>query len=188
MRLIEAEVVLKLRSQSPEFDIDKFATLFDPQTPPASPDLPPIFNQSKPTASICSTSFRLTHKHGLPSGRSVKDAPALPTPGSADSEFGCFISVPPAQDPLSESFFPSSPPGSSQLGSITAPIPSAAGLSISSSTSSPNSTQAPTPKPAPPFPTHYAHPYPQFQLRFLWEIRGRCEEKGNDGARKGLFG
>ncbi|KIM74762.1 hypothetical protein PILCRDRAFT_14200 [Piloderma croceum F 1598] len=161
----------------PESDIDKFATLFNPQTPPASPDLPPIFTQSKPTASIRSSSFRLAHKHGLASGRSDKDkdSAAVTTPGSADSDFGCFVSVPPAQDPLSESFFPSSPPGSSQFGSITAPIPSAARLSVSSSTSSPNSTQAPTPKPAPPFPhttrTHTQNPSLDFFGKFVEDAK-----------------
>jgi hypothetical protein len=162
-----------------ESDIDKFATLFNPQTPPASPDFPPIFTQSKPTASIRSSSFRLTHKHGLASGRSDKDKdkniPAVATPGSADSEFGCFVSVPPAQDPLSESFFPSSPPRSSQFGSITAPIPSAAGLYVSSSTSSPNSTQAPTPKPAPPIPhttrTHTQNPSLDFFGKFVEDAK-----------------
>ncbi|KIM81888.1 hypothetical protein PILCRDRAFT_8534 [Piloderma croceum F 1598] len=102
--------------------------------PPASPDLNPIFTQS---TSIRSSSFRLTHKYGLASGRSDKDkdkdSPTLPTPGSADSEFGCFVSVPPAQDPLSESLVLYSLPGSSQFGSIT--TPSTGGLSVSTSTS-----------------------------------------------------
>lgn len=81
-----------------ESDIDKFATLFSPQTPPASPNLKPIFPDSKPTT----TSHSQTNL-----GHSKQQS--LVTPSSAGSDFGSFVSVPPTQDPLSESFFPTSP-------------------------------------------------------------------------------
>ncbi|KAH7924100.1 hypothetical protein BV22DRAFT_1035518 [Leucogyrophana mollusca] len=68
-----------------ESDIDRFATLFSPATPPASPV--PIFGGGVPTTSATA---QRPHQHR--------------THGSADSEFGSFVSVPPTQDPLSFSF------------------------------------------------------------------------------------
>ncbi|KAG8215521.1 TLD-domain-containing protein [Butyriboletus roseoflavus] len=63
-----------------EADIDRFATLFSPATPPATPTL---------TATV-----QLPPIDG-PTTRARKS-----TQGSADSDFGAFVSVPPSQDPL----------------------------------------------------------------------------------------
>src|SRR5882724_7508573 len=86
----------------PESDIDKFATLFNPQTPQIS--RPYSLNQNKRLlfAPVASDLLGRFDKD--------KDIPALSAPGSADSEFGSFVSLPSTQDPLSESFFPYSPP------------------------------------------------------------------------------
>ncbi|KIK52032.1 hypothetical protein GYMLUDRAFT_50101 [Collybiopsis luxurians FD-317 M1] len=60
----------------------KFATLFSPPTPRASPDLPSDFIFKSPTRPIVQ----------------------YQAPSSPDSEFGSFISVPPSEDPLAVSF------------------------------------------------------------------------------------
>jgi hypothetical protein len=65
-----------------ETDINRFATLFTPATPPATPT--PIFRDQHPTTT------RPQHHRN----RTV----------SAESEFGAFVSVPAAQDPLSFDF------------------------------------------------------------------------------------
>ncbi|KAG1727275.1 TLD-domain-containing protein [Suillus paluster] len=65
-------------------EIDRFATLFAPATPPATPT--PVFRDQPPTT----TTTRPQH-HRI---RTV----------SADSDFGAFVSVPAAQDPLSFDF------------------------------------------------------------------------------------
>jgi len=78
-------------------------------------------------------------------------------------------------------------PGSSQFGSITAPIPSTAGLSVSSSTLSPNSTQALTPKPAPPFQhtmhTHTRNP----SLDFFGKFVENAKKKEMTGLARGYL-
>ncbi|KAI9457383.1 TLD-domain-containing protein [Boletus coccyginus] len=74
-----------LRPQDPdtpalsEADIDRFATLFSPATPPATPTL--------------------TSKEEPPPVRPAARSRGT-TQGSSDSEFGAFVSVPPSQDPL----------------------------------------------------------------------------------------
>ncbi|OAX36056.1 TLD-domain-containing protein [Rhizopogon vinicolor AM-OR11-026] len=65
-----------------EADINRFATLFSPATPPATPT--PIFRDHYPT-----TTRPQHHRNRT---------------GSTDSEFGAFVSVPAAQDPLSFDF------------------------------------------------------------------------------------
>ena len=60
---------------------NRFATLFMPATPPATPT--PIFRDQHPTSTLPQH-----HRHRTISAES-------------DSEFGAFVSVPPAQDPLS---------------------------------------------------------------------------------------
>ncbi|KAG1809182.1 TLD-domain-containing protein [Suillus subaureus] len=62
-------------------EIDRFATLFSPATPPATPT--PVFRDQPPTTRPQQSRNR--------------------TP-SVDSEFGAFVSVPAAQDPLSFDF------------------------------------------------------------------------------------
>lgn len=62
-------------------EIDRFATLFSPATPPATPT--PIFRDQPPT------SRPQQHRNRT---------------ASVDSEFGAFVSVPAAQDPLSFDF------------------------------------------------------------------------------------
>ncbi|KZP32711.1 TLD-domain-containing protein [Athelia psychrophila] len=89
---------------SVEAELDKFATLFNPSTPHASPTLPPIFSQPRPTSSIRSA-HRLSQ---------TNFGPVRQDSGN-DSEFGGFVSVPPAQDPLSQSFFSETPPSESAL-------------------------------------------------------------------------
>lgn len=83
--------------------IDKFATLFSPATPRASPTLVPIFTDA-------SSSHSRPHPH------------QVDTPTSGDSDFGSFVSVSAADDPLSS--FPS--PGfalpSSMQPTTTAPL------------------------------------------------------------------
>lgn len=86
------------KASSDEPDIDKFATLFNPSTPHASPTIQPIFSQSRPTSSIRSNN-RLSQSQ---IGSTRLD--------SNDSDFGGFVSVPPAQDPLSQTFFSETPP------------------------------------------------------------------------------
>ena len=88
-----------------ESDIDRFAALFNPQTPPASPNLKPIFPDSKPTTTNHSHTPIQTQNSNLGHAKQV----SLSTPSSTGSDFGFFVSVPPAQDPLSESMFPTSP-------------------------------------------------------------------------------
>ncbi|KAG1728548.1 TLD-domain-containing protein [Suillus lakei] len=63
-------------------EIDRFATLFAPATPPASPT--PVFRDQPPT-----TTRPQQNRNRTP---------------SVDSEFGAFVSVPAAQDPLSFDF------------------------------------------------------------------------------------
>lgn len=63
-------------------EIDRFATLFAPATPPASPT--PVFRDQPPT-----TTRPLQNRNRT---------------ASVDSEFGAFVSVPAAQDPLSFDF------------------------------------------------------------------------------------
>ncbi|KAH0834279.1 TLD-domain-containing protein [Lanmaoa asiatica] len=76
----DAEASLQPSSTLNEADIDRFATLFSPATPPASPTLMPT--EQPPL---------ITHATARP--RNL-------TQGSADSDFGAFVSVPPSQDPL----------------------------------------------------------------------------------------
>ncbi|KIJ64193.1 hypothetical protein HYDPIDRAFT_112140 [Hydnomerulius pinastri MD-312] len=73
-------------TQPDESDIDRFATLFSPATPPATPTL--IFREQPPTTTVPSRPAHQRHR----------------TQSSADSEFGAFVSVPPSQDPLSFDF------------------------------------------------------------------------------------
>ncbi|KAF8835812.1 TLD-domain-containing protein [Paxillus ammoniavirescens] len=74
------------KSQLSESDIHRFATLFSPATPPATPTLASIGHS--PFGEIPS---RPAHQRKR-------------TQGSADSDFGAFVSVPPSQDPLSLDF------------------------------------------------------------------------------------
>ncbi|KIK92085.1 hypothetical protein PAXRUDRAFT_595630 [Paxillus rubicundulus Ve08.2h10] len=74
------------KSQLSESDIHRFATLFSPVTPPATPTLTSIGHS--PFAAILA---RPGHQRRR-------------THGSADSDFGAFVSVPPSQDPLSLDF------------------------------------------------------------------------------------
>ncbi|KAF5385693.1 hypothetical protein D9757_005528 [Collybiopsis confluens] len=67
---------------------DKFATLFSPPTPRASPDLPADSIFKSPTRPIAQ----------------------YQAPNSPDSEFGSFISVPPTEDPLAFATFPDDNP------------------------------------------------------------------------------
>ncbi|KAG9310784.1 TLD-domain-containing protein [Chiua virens] len=72
-----------------EADIDRFATLFSPATPPATP----TSSATEPLPSVIAPTTR----------------PRKSTQGSTDSDFGAFVFVPPSQDPLSFSDAPSPP-------------------------------------------------------------------------------
>ncbi|KAF7982682.1 hypothetical protein HWV62_27168 [Athelia sp. TMB] len=90
------------QNSAEEPEIDKFATLFNPSTPRASPTLPPIFSEARPTSSIRSNS---SHRLSQNFGHTRQDT-------SNDSDFGGFVSVPPAQDPLSQTLCEMPPSGS----------------------------------------------------------------------------
>ncbi|KIJ95537.1 hypothetical protein K443DRAFT_682940 [Laccaria amethystina LaAM-08-1] len=78
-------------TQETEENMDKFSTLFSPSTPRASPILGATIplNPSQPSSSSSVPSFY--HRHH------VKQA-------SSDSDFGAFVSVGPAEDPLLADF------------------------------------------------------------------------------------
>ncbi|KAH7882578.1 TLD-domain-containing protein [Phlebopus sp. FC_14] len=72
------------KAELDESDIDRFATLFSPSTPPATPTT--LVSREPMSASIAS--LRPQHRRHR-------------THSSTDDEFGAFVSVPPTQDPLS---------------------------------------------------------------------------------------
>ncbi|KAI6161065.1 hypothetical protein EDD17DRAFT_1482392, partial [Pisolithus thermaeus] len=76
-----------------ESDIDRFATLFTPATPPATPTQTVDSNEQSPPNRLSQSLSRPTQHR------------RTRTESSADSDFGPFVSVPPHQDPLT------SPPG-----------------------------------------------------------------------------
>ncbi|KAI6134446.1 TLD-domain-containing protein [Pisolithus thermaeus] len=80
-----------------ESDIDRFATLFTPATPPATP-----------TQTVDSNEQSLQNRSSQSLSRPSQHRRTR-TESSADSDFGPFVSVPPHQDPLT------SPPGAISL-------------------------------------------------------------------------
>ncbi|KAI6110351.1 TLD-domain-containing protein [Pisolithus croceorrhizus] len=97
-----------------ESDIDRFATLFTPATPPATPTQTVDSNEQSPPNRLSQSLSRPTQHR------------RTRTESSADSDFGPFVSVPPHQDPLT------SPPGVMSLIPPSANADSLTGLAETS--------------------------------------------------------
>ncbi|KAG6333975.1 hypothetical protein ID866_5111 [Astraeus odoratus] len=93
-----------------ESDIDRFATLFSPATPPATPIQVGCSEQSKP----------------IP--RPPQHRRTYTDSSSSDSDFGPFVSVPPNQDPLA----PSASLAQAEMANAESKTRNSAGLSASS--------------------------------------------------------